>query len=55
MKSEDGLEMTAEQFRAIGYQAIDMIADQLDRLQNRLEPSGFARRRGFATGLAQIC
>lgn len=39
MKSEDGLEMTAEQFRAIGYQAIDMLADQLDRLQKRLEPA----------------
>jgi len=38
-ENEEGLEMTAEQFRAIGYQAIDMIADQLDRLQKREEPA----------------
>ena len=34
-----GLEMTPEQFRALGYGVIDQIAAQLERLQNRSEPA----------------
>jgi aromatic-L-amino-acid decarboxylase len=33
------LELTSAQFRELGYKAIDLIADNLDRLQNRLEPA----------------
>ena len=33
------LEMTPEQFRELGYQAVDMIAANLDRIQKRLEPA----------------
>lgn len=33
------LEMTPEQFRQLGYQAVDLIAANLDRLQKRLEPA----------------
>jgi glutamate/tyrosine decarboxylase-like PLP-dependent enzyme len=37
--SEMTLELTPAQFRELGYKAIDLIADNLDRLQNRLEPA----------------
>jgi glutamate/tyrosine decarboxylase-like PLP-dependent enzyme len=33
------LEMTPEQFRQLGYQAVDMIAANLERLQKRQEPA----------------
>jgi aromatic-L-amino-acid decarboxylase len=33
------LELTSSQFRELGYKAIDLIADNLDRLQNRLAPA----------------
>jgi hypothetical protein len=36
---ENTLELTSSQFRELGYKAIDLIADNLDRLQNRLEPA----------------
>lgn len=37
--SEITLELTSVRFRELGYKAIDLIADNLDRLQNRLEPA----------------
>jgi len=36
---EMNLEMTPEQFRQLGYQAVDLIAANLERLQQRLEPA----------------
>ncbi|MCL4559117.1 MAG: pyridoxal-dependent decarboxylase [Chloroflexi bacterium] len=42
-------EMTPEQFRRLGYQAVDLLADHLDRLQKRLEPA----RRAVPEGLRQ--
>ncbi len=33
------LEMTPEQFRQLGYQAVDLIAANMERLQQRLEPA----------------
>ena len=37
--SELNLEMTPEQFRLLGYKAVDIIAENMHRLQNRLEPA----------------
>lgn len=37
--SANNIEMTPEQFREIGYKAIDVIADSLEKLQNRREPA----------------
>lgn len=37
--SEITLELTSGHFRELGYKAIDLIADNLDRLQKRLEPA----------------
>ncbi len=34
-----GLDLTPEQFRQLGYQAIDLIAASLERLQSRQEPA----------------
>lgn len=45
--SELTLDMTPEQFRQLGYKAIDLIADNLGQLQNRLEPA----RRSVPTDL----
>jgi len=36
---ENILELTSTQFRELGYQAVDLIAEQLERVQNRLEPA----------------
>lgn len=36
---ENGLEMTPEAFREMGYKAIDLIADNLERIQQRNEPA----------------
>ncbi|NEQ51839.1 MAG: aminotransferase class V-fold PLP-dependent enzyme [Leptolyngbya sp. SIO3F4] len=37
--SELTLDMTPEQFRQLGYKAVDLIAENLEQLQNRLEPA----------------
>jgi aromatic-L-amino-acid decarboxylase len=37
--AEITLDLTPERFRQLGYKAIDLIADNLARLQNRLEPA----------------
>ena len=49
--ANDLIDMTPAQFRQLGYKAVDLIADNLERLQNRHEPA----RRAVPTALrAQI-
>ncbi|MCB0089196.1 MAG: hypothetical protein KDE54_14905, partial [Caldilineaceae bacterium] len=45
--ANDLIDMTPAQFRQLGYKAVDLIADNLERLQNRHEPA----RRAVPTAL----